>query len=893
MLPKLGRSLLNEIYYLIFAWSLLFLVKFGDTGDSGLQIRHNGTTFLITIPNLPYLQRDSFISLCMTSTVKPELENKVEVSYDGKRLDVAYIGTHSRLQTENIKLYGMDIKENSRVLSWWVEPFIITSRYPIFLSVFVVNYADQTSTASFQALPMESWGRSYVIVTLNQHPSLHIMTIRYQEAWVELKCSAPCSSHNNGSVQLYSLRAVTVNFCADSYTGNLTGTKITAQNPIGVIAGNCWSGIEKNCNTFGVIKDMTLEMFLPTVSFGKEFITFKVYSVRFQYEVENLILSVTDSTRVAIISKRSYVSVTIPKAGDTHSFSFQGQDGPQMITSNHPIQVMQIFRPYCLDSVRNLYSFGGVALSLLLPTNMYFNFYSWSIPIPGWLATMVIIKQIGVQVEVLDEKQTTINSTTWKAGKEPWLVGEFKIRKQYQASSESLFGCYVFGIDARITYMHMAGYSLNVECNTSQPEPSDNIDNDCDGLIDEEVEDGRDSDHDFLVDEDIKKKINGEWSKWEGWQCHNDTHQTRARYCNSPKPEHGGNMCQGTSKESIFVNMCGAITTPKPNFGVWSQWSEWDCSIPCSDGTQLIQRLRQCVTVNTAYGQHCAGKKGDIRPCSLCKENSGGVCASFHWGEACEKECYNCQDPCSKHEGICSGCKAGYKNFLNACEEASFNVLYILMVLFLILPLLTILHALTKHKQSLIVDEQSDYAKFSSTTSGTTSSLTGLNKHSPNKPSSTDIDPIQPIETEPNIPESNKAEPKQRKSSKTEPNQPEPQQRKSSKLESNQPEPQQRKSSKSEPNQPEPKQRKSSKTEPNQQEPKQGKSSKTEPNQPEPKQGKSSKTEPNQLKSIKMEPIQPEPKQRKSSKAEPIQRKSIKSEPNQPETTQLTQPQQN
>ncbi|KAI8786287.1 hypothetical protein BgiBS90_013645, partial [Biomphalaria glabrata] len=59
-------------------------------------------------------------------------------------------------------------------------------------------------------------------------------------------------------------------------------------------------------------------------------------------------------------------------------FSFQGQDGPQMITSNHPIQVMQIFRPYCLDSVvRNLYSFGGVALSLLLPTNMYFNFYTW------------------------------------------------------------------------------------------------------------------------------------------------------------------------------------------------------------------------------------------------------------------------------------------------------------------------------------------------------------------------------------------------------------------------------------------------------------------------------------------------------------------------------------
>ncbi|KAK0062027.1 multiple epidermal growth factor-like domains protein 10, partial [Biomphalaria pfeifferi] len=367
-------------------------------------------------------------------------------------------------------------------------------------------------------------------------------------------------------------------------------------------------------------------------------------------------------------------------------------------------------------------------------------------------------------------------------------------------------------------------------------------------------------------------------------------------YCNSPEPEHGGNMCQGTSKETIFVNLCGAITTLKPNFGVWSLWSEWDCSIPCNDGAQLIQRLRQCVTVDTAYGQHCVGKKGDIRPCSICKENSGGVCASFHWGEACEKECYNCQDPCSKHEGICSGCKAGYKNFLNACEEAcgwdeygenckfscmekcgadcgermfgtclaSFNALYILMFLFLILPFFAILHALTKRKQSLIVDEQSTYAKFSSTTSRTTSSLTGLKKHSPNKPSSTEIDPIQPIETEPNIPESNKAEPKQRKSSKKEPNQ-----RKSSKTEPNQPEPQQRKSSKSEPNQPEPNQRKSSKT---------------ETNQPEPKQRKSSKTEPNQRKSSKTEPNQPEPKQRKSSKAEPNQRKSSKMEPNQPET---------
>ncbi|KAI8786285.1 hypothetical protein BgiBS90_013643, partial [Biomphalaria glabrata] len=47
-----------------------------------------------------------------------------------------------------------------------MEPFLIKSQNPIIVSVLVIDEANLTSTASFQALPVQSWGRSYIIVTL-------------------------------------------------------------------------------------------------------------------------------------------------------------------------------------------------------------------------------------------------------------------------------------------------------------------------------------------------------------------------------------------------------------------------------------------------------------------------------------------------------------------------------------------------------------------------------------------------------------------------------------------------------------------------------------------------------------------------------------------------------
>ena len=48
---------------------------------------------------------------------------------------------------------------------------------------------------------------------------------------------------------------------------------------------------------------------------------------------------------------------------------------------------------------------------------------------------------------------------------------------------------------------------LNLQCRNTEAEPGDEIDNDCDGQIDEESRDGKDNDGDGFIDEDIKRVI--------------------------------------------------------------------------------------------------------------------------------------------------------------------------------------------------------------------------------------------------------------------------------------------------------------------------------------------------------------------------------------------------
>ena len=46
-------------------------------------------------------------------------------------------------------------------------------------------------------------------------------------------------------------------------------------------------------------------------------------------------------------------------------------------------------------------------------------------------------------------------------------------------------------------------FHLPIKCENTKTSPGDDIDNDCDGQVDEEVKDGKDNDGDGRIDEDI------------------------------------------------------------------------------------------------------------------------------------------------------------------------------------------------------------------------------------------------------------------------------------------------------------------------------------------------------------------------------------------------------
>lgn len=80
----------------------------------------------------------------------------------------------------------------------------------------------------------------------------------------------------------------------------------------------------------------------------------------------------------------------------------------------------------------------------------------------------------------------------------------------------------------------------------------------------------------------------------------------RKRTCTNPKPKHGGQECQGSGIE-ILSQLC--LLKVKGNWSTWGSWTaETECSNTCGKGTKFWIRERSCTTPKPQCGgDQCDG----------------------------------------------------------------------------------------------------------------------------------------------------------------------------------------------------------------------------------------------------------------------------------------------
>ncbi|KAK0062012.1 hypothetical protein Bpfe_008505, partial [Biomphalaria pfeifferi] len=338
-----------------------------------------------------------------------------------------------------------------------------------------------------------------------------------------------------------------ISICETEEPMSYTGTHIVADKKVGVISGSCSTreirvGCEKDIIT---VTDIALENLLPVKYFGLEFMTFtptnNETSKKSNIMGEVIVVAIKNNTKVTFMSGSSSNVSNLDAAGNsTRILNLE----PQVIKSNFPVMATYAMYGSCEGN------FGAPSFTLLIPSFLYATFYEISIRNSmeeGWFFVVIFkgnadslfetnfgkVKAQGVQV--------VRGQTSWSSGFIPLENSSYV----YMPSSPP-FGCYVQYIQSNtgvLSYVDVLNSTdekttpapkvlttvvtlppvqttVQSKTTTVQPVmttggctislliiPGDNIDNDCDGAVDEELANRKDDDGDGKVDEDLAQII--------------------------------------------------------------------------------------------------------------------------------------------------------------------------------------------------------------------------------------------------------------------------------------------------------------------------------------------------------------------------------------------------
>ncbi|XP_055873698.1 uncharacterized protein LOC106058980 isoform X2 [Biomphalaria glabrata] len=551
--------------------------------------------------------------------------------------------------------------------SYWTIKFEGSSHFG--LTAFLIGMPSTVDTIIL--LPVNMWGTKYFSLHLWVSPFIQIVTAEDEsDIFIRFKVNSKRSVTlspfvlNNFKVMSLKLRAFqgyTIDFCKnyEMRFATLTGTTIEGSKRIGVVSGNCQIlRSSLYCPNKESSDSLEAEMMPATMYHGKEFITLAINKPHIQGNV--IITASKNDTMVLLYDHYRYDTVRLNYAGE--NTVLENLDEPHYVSTNKPVLVVFFFRSDCDNTQVEFVQ----ALTLVVPCELFYESYSWISP--GPIASnylLLTIRRKHYENLRLDSKPITSGVVeTFVKGLKEWSLYDIFISTGEHSlkSSRISFGCYLYGLNTSMAYMHAAGFAditfeTPCEPDLSGMYPGDLRDNDCDRYIDEELLNSIDDDGDNLVDEDVK----------EGPRL--TTTPTRfptMKLVPTSTPTTLQTVRFTTTQRKSSTMSLTTSTLDDEVVDYWTFWSEWSCSrVDCTD-TRLFQE-RSC---NHSSPKTCVGDAVQYKS-GLCYINytCPKDCPVGTWGRNCINKCPNCDPDCDKFNGTCKLCQPGFQHPNTSCSS--------------------------------------------------------------------------------------------------------------------------------------------------------------------------------------------------------------------------------
>ncbi|KAH9495614.1 hypothetical protein Btru_014809 [Bulinus truncatus] len=425
-----------------------------------------GQLFVLALPEIRAPGTDVYFFL-YTLSLK---EFSITISTKWRSPEVSQSYTVSRNKHQKVKVNEV-FTATDMLTSRWTHLINGTGAFQMSVMVYLRS---GSYCSTMQAVPMDGWGKYYLIVTPRYLPSLQIVNgpddqtvnIYYVS---EYKQSLQYNNHNFGNmwtipVNLRSFEGISMQNCTQTrgLHGSLTGTHLNAARyPVGVIVGSCLV-IDDSSR---VLADTALDMILLMSSFGKTFITFPLTSPG---ATSYLVLSATDSFVDVTIHQNNGRREIVHLSYTYDPERIENANYARLIVGNKLIQVHFFLEMTCVGRM----ICGDQSMSVIVPAGLYMDNYYWILK--SWKKTSDV------------------------QGLGNWQSSEFSVvpGNYYMHSTRGYrYAAYLFGSANTRTYIQPAGYisaaGEKESCNMrGPPVPGDMIDDDCDGRVDEEASDG-------------------------------------------------------------------------------------------------------------------------------------------------------------------------------------------------------------------------------------------------------------------------------------------------------------------------------------------------------------------------------------------------------------------